>query len=102
MKVSIGQGYTIPLADNHRCDITLYEGKVFNELNYDIWHNDYFIARYHNSTKFFRWELLFGKGKSISSKLTNRKLLKVIHELNDKIKLLGIDDEISIKTKTLI
>lgn len=97
MKGSIGQGYTIPLAGNHRCDITLHVGRVFNELVYDIWHNDYFIARYHNTTKFFRWELLLGKDRKITRRLTNNKLMKVIDELNNKIKQLGIDDEVKLK-----
>lgn len=97
MKVNVNTGYeyTMPLADNHRCDITLHEGKLFNEINYDIWHNDSALARYHNSVKFFRWELLFGK--DISHKLTNNKFLKFIDDLNHKIKLLDIDDEVSIK-----
>lgn len=96
MKCSKGHGFTIPLADDHRCDITLHEGKIFNELNYDVWKNGNGVAKYHNSKKFFRWELLFGRDKPISVELTNRKFLKTINELNGKIDELEIDDEITV------
>lgn len=97
MKVNIGHGRTIPLAGNHRCDITIHEGKVFDKVYYDIWHNDSTMAKYHNSARFFRWGLLFGRNKEVTYNLVRNKWFKVMNDINDKIKLLGIDDEISIR-----
>jgi hypothetical protein len=82
VKVSVANGSgSMKIDDTHRLDLTIYEGKVTNEIRASVWKegDTYSIGFYY--ARYFKWSLILSK--RLTLRMYRKQLEKHQRRLND-------------------